>query len=152
MKKDLKPYFVSFLSIITLFGFFNLGFFEDIIRISHQVNFMNEIDKCRQHPCFMAIVFYFITLFGAAAVQIFALFRDINSSIKFLRQFFPNRSNIFYNRANFCICAIIGSIIGFIFFSPQSPIGAMAAGFSWQGAITMMMTKEKNTPSKEQLP
>ena len=146
--KNLNSYFISFLTIITLFGLFYLGLFEDIIRISHQVDFMDKIKQCRQHPCFMPIVCYFITLFGAAAVQIFTLFRNFNGSIKFLKQFFPNRSNIFYNRANFCICAIIGSIIGFIFFSPQSPIGALAAGFSWQGAITVILTTEKNAPGK----
>jgi hypothetical protein len=148
--KTLKYYLISFLSIITLFGFYYLGFFDDMIRIFQPVNFMNEIDKWRQYPCFMIAVRYFITLFGAVAVQIFALFKNFNGSIRFLKQFFPNRSITFYNRANFYICVIIGSIIGFIFFNPQSSIGALAAGFSWQGAITVMMTREKNAPDKEQ--
>lgn len=140
--KNLNSYLISFLSFVTLLGLFYLGFFEDIVRISHQIDIMDKIDQCCQHRYFKATFRYFITLFGAMALQIFALFRNFNGAETFLKKFFPGkRSETFYNRADFCICVIIGSIIGFIFFNPQNAMEALAAGFSWQGAITVMMTK-----------
>ena len=115
-------------------------------QIHQQSNFLEKLEQCCDHPYFKPTVRYLITLFGAAVVQIFALFKNFNGSIGFLRQFFPNRSETFYTRVNCCICMIIGSIIGFIFFNPQSCIGALAAGFGWQGAMTMMMNREKKAP------
>ena len=140
-------------SIIIIFsGLINSGVIENLVPMPGQIDIIDKIEQCSQLPCFMKIVRYFITLFGAVVVQIFALIRNFNGSIRFLRRFFPNRSNIFYTRADFCICVIIGSIIGCIFYSPQSPVGALAAGFSWQGAMTMMITRERDAPGKKRLP
>ena len=145
--KNTKTYFIIiFLTIITIYGSFYSVSFNDISQIYQQSNFMEKLEQCCDHPYFEPTVRYLITLFGAVTVQIFALFKNFNGSIRFLRQFFPNRSETFYNRVNFCICTIVGSIIGFIFFSPQSHIGALVAGFGWQGAITAMMNREKKAP------
>ena len=138
--KDAKLWFII-LTIIIIYVF-NSGFFNDMAQTHQQLSFMEKLEQYCDHPYFNPMVRYLITFLGAVAVQIFTLFnKNFNGSIVFLKQFFPDRSNTFYTRVNFCICTFIGSIIGFTFFNPQSCTEALASGFGWQGAMTVMMNR-----------
>lgn len=89
---------------------------------------------------FSGALYYLTTLFGATAMYVFALNKGFEGAIPFLRRFFPNRTDTFYNRVDFFIVILAGSIIGTISFSPQSTLQALAAGFGWVGAMNVLMT------------
>jgi hypothetical protein len=93
-----------------------------------------------QSPEFSFVLFYLTTLFGATAMYVFALNKGFQGSVPFLKGFFPGRSETFYNRVDFFIVILAGSIIGTISFSPSSSLQALAAGFGWVGAMNVLMT------------
>ncbi|MBD3340232.1 MAG: hypothetical protein GF353_14055 [Candidatus Lokiarchaeota archaeon] len=102
---------------------------------------MDNLNLLLSDPRFSGAILYLTTLFGSAAMYIFSLNQGFEGSTKFLKRFFPNKSDIFYNRLDFFIVVLAGSIIGTIFFSPDSTLEALAAGFGWVGAINVLMNK-----------
>ncbi|MDX6496970.1 MAG: hypothetical protein QOG23_230 [Blastocatellia bacterium] len=84
--------------------------------------------------------YYVITLFGAFCMYVFSLTRGFQGAISFLKKFFPGHSEVFYDRLDFFVVILAGSIIGTIFFSPNSALQALAAGFGWVGAVNVLLS------------
>ena len=82
---------------------------------------------------------YLTTLFGAAAMYIFSLNRGFEGAIAWLRRVFPGHEQVFYDRLDFIVVAIAGSIIGTISFHPAGTFEALAAGFGWVGAMQVLV-------------
>ena len=87
------------------------------------------------------ILCYIVTLFGATAMYVFSLYKGFQGAIDFLKRLFPNHSASFYARVDFFVVIVAGSIIGFILFSPGTPIQALCAGLGWVGAMNTVVTK-----------
>lgn len=92
-----------------------------------------------QGPIGSRCVFFLVTLFGATAMYVFSLQKGFKGAGMFLRRFFPGKSEIFYDRMDFCLVVMFGSVIGTIFFAPQSSFAALAAGFGWVGATNTLL-------------
>jgi hypothetical protein len=75
-------------------------------------------------------------------MYVFALNKGFEGAVPFLRKFFPKRAETFYNWADFCIVVVSGSIIGTICFRPQDSLSALAAGFGWVGAMTVLIARK----------
>jgi hypothetical protein len=81
-------------------------------------------------------------------MYVFSLQKGFKGAGTFLRKFFPGKSDIFYDRMDFCLVVMFGSIIGTIFFSPQSSFAALAAGFGWVGAVNTLLTAQGASSSR----
>lgn len=102
----------------------------------------HSLDAIRQvidDPFSRTLLYYLLTLFGAVAMYIFSSAKGFEGSIKFLQRLFPGKPTTFYERADFFLVTIFGSIIGTVFFCPTSAIQALAAGFGWVGAVNVLM-------------
>jgi hypothetical protein len=93
-----------------------------------------------QSPIGLRCSFFLITLFGATAMYVFSLQKGFKGAGLFLRRFFPGKSEIFYDRMDFLLVVMFGSVIGTIFFWPGSAIAALAAGFGWVGATNTLLS------------
>lgn len=82
---------------------------------------------------------FFTTLFGSAGMYVFSSFKGFENSTNFLRRVLPNRSDVFYARADFMLMTLSGTIIGLITFAPQGVYQALAAGFGWTGAMNVLL-------------
>ncbi|GJH28154.1 hypothetical protein [Caballeronia novacaledonica] len=82
---------------------------------------------------------YVDTVIGAAAMYVFSLYHGFEGSVAFLRKMFPNRSNTFYDRCDFIVVTILGSVLGFKLLDPQHPPQAVMAGLGWVSAVTVVM-------------
>ncbi|WP_155256486.1 hypothetical protein [Mesorhizobium loti] len=94
-----------------------------------------------------AIQIYLTTVFGACGMYVFSSYKGFDNSINFLKRMFPERSDVFYARADFFLVSLSGSVIGIITFSPQGIYQALAAGFGWTGAMNVLL---KSEPPKRQ--
>ncbi len=99
-------------------------------------------------PIGWKLFFYAVTLFGSMAMYVFSLNKGFNGAGDFLRRFFPGKSDVFYDRLDFVLVVVFGSIIGSIFFSPQTAFGALAAGFGWVGAANTLLTTNAARPGR----
>ena len=100
---------------------------------------MGDIQTFLASPLFTAIVYYVTTLFGAASMYVFSQLKGFEGAIPLLKRFFPHRSEVFYNWADFCIVILIGSTIGAIVFTPTTLLQALSAGFGWVGVFNILM-------------
>ena len=81
---------------------------------------------------------FFYTLCGATALYLFSLAKGFKGSTPVLRRLLPSRSDVFYDRLDFFVVIVFGSIIGSVFFVPSNPPQALAAGFGWIAAVNVL--------------
>lgn len=90
---------------------------------------------------------YLTTLFGAAAMYVFSLNKGFEGAAAWLRKMLPGRAPVTYDRLDFLVVVIAGSIIGTISFSPASTFEALAAGFGWVGAMQILINRSIQDPA-----
>lgn len=108
-------------------------------------------------PYFAPMLYYLTTLFGAVAMYVFALNKGFEGAVPFLRRMLPGKRKVYYDRLDFFVTTIAGSVVGTICFAPQSSLQALAAGFGWVGAMNVLMTPKSEATgqandSQEQIP
>ena len=59
------------------------------------------------------------TLFGSVAMYMFSLYKGFEGTTPALRRLIPGRSDVFYDRLDFLVVALTGTIVGTIFFHPR---------------------------------
>lgn len=79
------------------------------------------------------VINYLITLFGAIAMYLFSLAKGFGGSKPALKRLLPERRELTYDRIDFMLIVIAGSIVGAIFFRPNDPLQSLSAGFGWTG-------------------
>lgn len=94
-----------------------------------------------------SVIQYVTTLFGAGAMYIFSLFKGFTGAVPALKRLLPSHSEVFYDRLDFVILVITGSIIGTIFFHPRDTLQALSAGFGWTGAINVLLNQKPPVPA-----
>ena len=94
------------------------------------------------------VLYFFITAFGAMSMYAFSLMKGFEGATTFLKRILPDHQQVFYDRLDFVVVVIAGSIIGYIFFSPVSQLEALAAGFGWVGAISVLMNRDQGTGAR----
>lgn len=85
-----------------------------------------------------------VTLLGCITAYVFSQQKGLKSSIKFLKDFFPQQSSAFYIRIDFVLSVIIGTCIGVILYSPNTEYQALAAGLGWTAAFSIMKAENPN--------
>jgi hypothetical protein len=89
-------------------------------------------------PQFAPIRNFFFTLCGSTSLYMFSLSKGFQGSGPVLKRLFPGRRPVFYDRMDFIIVIVFGSIIGTVFFVPATPPQALAAGFGWITAVNVL--------------
>jgi hypothetical protein len=99
------------------------------------------VSEWLNQPDLQVVLRYLTTLFGAIAMYVFSLNRGFEGSVAWLRKMWPNRPAVLYDRLDFVIVVLAGSLIGFISFNPRTSYEALAAGFGWVGSINVLMNR-----------
>jgi hypothetical protein len=76
-----------------------------------------------------------MALFGAVSMQYFSGGVETQGGTQFLKVFIVDKPELFYKRVNLVIATILGATIGFLYYSPDTAMEALAAGFGWTGAV-----------------
>ncbi len=84
-----------------------------------------------------------ITFFGSVVMYLFSLSKGFTGSVPALQKLMPGRTQVFYDRVDFVIVVVTGAIVGTVFFHPQDPLQALAAGLGWSSAINVLVTQHK---------
>jgi hypothetical protein len=88
-----------------------------------------------------ALMRYLITLFGTMAMYVFSLHKGFEGAGKWLRNMFPGRKKVSYQRMDFLIVVLAGSVIGTIAFAPRDNLQALTAGLSWVSLMNVLLSK-----------
>jgi hypothetical protein len=89
-------------------------------------------------PEFAQIRNFFLTLCGSTSLYMFSLSKGFQGSTPVLKRLLPGKRLVFYDRLDFIIVIVLGSIIGTVFFVPTTPAQALAAGFGWITAVNVL--------------
>lgn len=84
---------------------------------------------------FVAVWNFFVTLVGAAITQLLSLKIGAVGALPFLRMWCPNKSEIWYLRANCVLLVLIGATMSFIILEPNSMKTSLCAGLTWCGTL-----------------
>jgi hypothetical protein len=84
--------------------------------------------------------FYLIVVaIGCAAGRVFPFQREFQGSREFLEHMFPGRTLLFYERADFFVTCVMGSILGMLIVQPASVHAALATGLGWPFIIRFLL-------------
>ena len=91
------------------------------------------------------VLLYASAMVGSLFMYLFASGSDQDSrlAIRKIRGLIPGRNPVFYQRLDFVIFIFLGPVVGMICFDPQGSFQALAAGFSWVGAVGLLSEKGK---------
>jgi hypothetical protein len=91
------------------------------------------------------LLLYSVTLFGAAAMQVFSLNKGFEGTVPFLKQITKKkRSAAFYARTDFFLTVFLGSFLGYVFFAPDNAQKALAAGLGWVASVNLFLSRMRN--------
>jgi hypothetical protein len=91
------------------------------------------------------IVYLIVVGIGCAAGRVFPFQREFQGSREFLEHMFPGRTLLFYERTDFFISCVLGSIMGMIIVQPTSIHTALATGLGWPFIVRFLIEGMKNT-------
>jgi hypothetical protein len=85
-------------------------------------------------------IFYLIIVgIGCAAGRVFPFQRGFEGSREFLEHMFPGRTPLFYERTDFLLSCVMGSILGMLIVQPASVHTALATGLGWPFIIRFLL-------------
>jgi hypothetical protein len=94
----------------------------------------------------LARIFYLIIVgLGCAAGRVFPFQREFQGSREFLEHMFPGRMPLFYERADFLVTCVMGSILGMLIVQPTSVHTALATGLGWPFIVRFLVEGMKTT-------
>jgi hypothetical protein len=91
------------------------------------------------------ILYFVIVGLGCAAGRVFPFQREFQGSREFLEHMFPGRLPVFYERADFFLTCVMGSVLGMIIVQPTSVHTALATGLGWPFIVRFLVEGMKTT-------
>jgi hypothetical protein len=91
------------------------------------------------------IVYLIVVAIGCAAGRVFPFQREFQGSREFLEHMFPGRKLLFYERADFFVTCVMGSILGLIIVQPTSIHTALATGLGWPFIVRFLVEGMKTS-------
>lgn len=82
------------------------------------------------------------TMLGCVAAYVYSDQKGLKSSTKFLADLFPNRSSVFYLRADFVMSVLIGTCIAIILYSPTHGLSGTCCRSRVDGGIQYSKSRE----------
>jgi hypothetical protein len=98
-----------------------------------------------QSPLTTKIFYLLIVAIGCAAGRVFPFQREFQGSRDFLEHMYPGRAPLFYERADFLVSCILGSILGMLIVQPASVHAALATGLGWPFIVRFLVEGMKTT-------
>ena len=86
-----------------------------------------------------------IVAVGCAAGRVFPFQRDFQGSRDFLKHMYPGRTALFYERTDFFVTCIMGSILGTLIVQPATVHTALATGLGWPFIVRVLLEGMKTT-------
>jgi hypothetical protein len=94
----------------------------------------------------IAKMFYLIIVgIGCAAGRVFPFQREFQGSREFLEHMFPGRTVLFYERTDFFVTCVMGSILGMLIVQPASVHTALATGLGWPFIVRFLVEGMKTS-------
>jgi hypothetical protein len=94
------------------------------------------------------LLYLIIVGIGCAAGRVFPFQREFQGSREFLEHMFPGRTLVFYERADFFVTCIMGSMLGMIIVQPASVHTALATGLGWPFIVRFLVEGMKTSGGK----
>jgi hypothetical protein len=91
------------------------------------------------------LVYLIVVAIGCAAGRVFPFQREFQGSREFLEHMFPGRKLLFYERADFFVTCVMGSILGMIIVQPTSIHTALATGLGWPFIVRFLVEGMKSS-------
>ncbi len=85
--------------------------------------------------------YFLYTVTGALALYVFSLKKGFKGAEEFIDRFFPAGHPVLKTLFDLILTVFLGSVIGEIIFSPQSPVAALAAGAGWISAFNTLVER-----------
>jgi hypothetical protein len=85
------------------------------------------------------LFYFFIVGIGCAAGRVFPFQREFQGSREFLEHMFPGHKLVFYERADFFLTCIMGSILGMLIVQPTTVHTALATGLGWPFIVRFLV-------------
>ena len=129
---------VVFLSVVgafllVAFGFL-IGWFADSIPYLNSDRFTALLRSTATRICYLVIVGI-----GCAAGRVFPFQREFRGSREFLEHMFPKHRPVFYERWDFFVSCVLGSILGMLVVQPTSVHTALVTGLGWPFIIRFVL-------------
>jgi hypothetical protein len=99
----------------------------------------------KRSPLATRILYFVIVGLGCAAGRVFPFQREFQGSREFLKHMFPGHERVFYERADFILTCIMGSILGMLIVQPTSVHTALATGLGWPFIVRFLVEGMKTT-------
>lgn len=91
-------------------------------------------------------IFYLIVVgIGCAAGRVFPFQREFQGSREFLEHMYPGRTSLFYERADFFVSCVMGSLLGMLIVQPTSVHTALATGLGWPFIVRFLVEGMKTS-------
>lgn len=78
---------------------------------------------------------FMVTIAGATITQLLSMHIGTIGTINFLRTWYPDKQNQWYEKINCVLLIAIGSIISFIILEPETIKTSLFAGLTWCGTL-----------------
>lgn len=142
---------VIFLSVagaflLVAFGFL-LGWFADSTAYLSSDRFAALLDSIATRFFYLIIVGI-----GCAAGRVFPFQQEFQGSREFLEHMFPGHSPVFYERWDFFVSCVVGSMLGTLIVQPESVHTALATGLGWPFIIRFLLEGMRTTGQPPERP
>jgi hypothetical protein len=127
---------VLFLSAFVLVG---LGFLLGSLSDGSSSLVRDRIAALLQSGIVTKFFYLIIVGIGCVAGRMFPFQRDFQGSREFLEHMFPGRAAVFYERTDFFLSCVMGSILGMLIVQPTSVHTALATGLGWPFIIRFLL-------------
>jgi hypothetical protein len=105
----------------------------------------NRLAALLQSGVTTRLLYLIIVGIGCAAGRVFPFQQEFQGSREFLEHMFPGRTLLFYERADFFVTCVMGSILGMIIVQPASVHAALATGLGWPFIIRFLVEGMKTS-------
>ena len=78
---------------------------------------------------------FLCTAFGAVLMLLFGLIKGLPSTKERVKTLYPGRSETFYERTDFVILWIAGTLLAWFLYNPTNPRQSIIAGLTWVGTL-----------------
>jgi hypothetical protein len=136
---------VVFLAGVVALGLLALGFFLGSLSDTthHLISGWSAV--VLQSTIATKIVYLIVVGIGCAAGRVFPFQREFQGSREFLEHMFPGRTDVYYERADFLLTSVMGSILGMLLVQPATIHTALATGLGWPFIVRFLIEGMKNT-------
>jgi hypothetical protein len=136
---------VVFVSAVLALALVALGFLLGSFSDTTPYHIRDQVAAILQSRIATRIFYLIIVGIGCAAGRMFPFQSEFQGSRDFLRHMYPGRAALFYDRADFLLTCVMGSILGTLIVQPTTLHTALATGLGWPFIVRFLVEGMKTT-------